>query len=314
MKKRNWNLTEKQQNIYENLKKQIDKVFDFRRKQQGFRGLEKYRAECYEFAKHLAKNYSSKNFKNISDKHLHSFVEESKKFGIQSSLNTSLSAIRKLHKLTEGTRFELSNDNKVFSLNRRSSRGVDRAWTDREVQSAIGLARATGRHDVANAIGLGRTVGCRINESTRLRYEDLKDAVRNDYLLLRGKGGINRDVPLTNQAKVIIQDMLKHSDGEKGYVFIQHGRNHKQAKDSIRDWIYNHRNEFKEDYVPDRKYQQQLQIDIERGNLSYHGLRHAFARENYQQRLKKGLSEKEARVEVSVLLGHGRDDVTRIYT
>lgn len=44
-----------------------------------------------------------------------------------------------------------------------------------------------------------------------------------------------------------------------------------------------------------------------------HGLRHAYARERYKERVYAGLGEKQALTEVAELLGHGRDDVTRVY-
>jgi integrase/recombinase XerD len=46
---------------------------------------------------------------------------------------------------------------------------------------------------------------------------------------------------------------------------------------------------------------------------TFHGLRHAYAREQYHERIDKGMSAREARQEVAELLGHGRDDVTRVY-
>jgi len=42
-------------------------------------------------------------------------------------------------------------------------------------------------------------------------------------------------------------------------------------------------------------------------------LRHAYARERYQERMDGGMEQKQARTEVAELLGHGRDDVTRVY-
>ena len=47
--------------------------------------------------------------------------------------------------------------------------------------------------------------------------------------------------------------------------------------------------------------------------MTFHGLRHACAAQWYQEYIQAGHSPHEARLLVSRLLGHGRDDVTRIY-
>lgn len=47
--------------------------------------------------------------------------------------------------------------------------------------------------------------------------------------------------------------------------------------------------------------------------ITFHGLRHTYAHERYEQFIAEGCSEFDARRRVSELLGHHRDDVTRIY-
>src|SRR5690625_5118767 len=135
--KRNWDMTEKQENIYENLWEQVHKTLDWRTHHQGRRGNERYREGLRAFSKHLAIHYQSKNFKNISDKHLISFVEASKnaKMGT-STIKTDLAAIRKLHSMLPKKRHHLTESNKAFQLEKRQLKGVDRAWTNQEVTKA----------------------------------------------------------------------------------------------------------------------------------------------------------------------------------
>ena len=47
--------------------------------------------------------------------------------------------------------------------------------------------------------------------------------------------------------------------------------------------------------------------------MTFHGLRHTRAAEWYQQFIQEGRPPYEARRAVAKLLGHGRDDVTRVY-
>ena len=47
--------------------------------------------------------------------------------------------------------------------------------------------------------------------------------------------------------------------------------------------------------------------------LTFHGLRHTYAAEKYQELVNGGMSDLDAHFEVSRLLGHERADVTNIY-
>ena len=47
--------------------------------------------------------------------------------------------------------------------------------------------------------------------------------------------------------------------------------------------------------------------------LTFHGLRHTCAAEWYTKFIDEGMSDSEAKLKVSKLLGYEREDVTRIY-
>lgn len=311
-------MTETQQNIYQNLWEQVHKIFDWRTHHQGKRGTERYRDGVNAFCKHLAIVYRSKNFRNINDKHLVSFVEASQAAGISAStMKTDLSAIRKLHSMLPKKRYRvLTADNKKLGVKQRKSVGIDRAWKDSEFSKALDHTRIMGRKDVEWAIQCARSLGLRIEETTALTKTQIREALSNHYIhLTTTKGNIVRDLGLNNRAERVLREMLANGKNEK--IFIKHGRTHTQAIKSIQNWVYNHRNVFTEKQIPvtkkDKIYQKQLQIDYERPNLTFHGLRHAFAREQYDNIRIDGKDPKIARKQVSEMLGHGRDDVTRIY-
>ena len=312
---RDWIMTDKQQNIYENLWQQAHKVFDWRTHHQGHRGNERYRDGVRAFCKHLAIEYGSKNFKNISDKHLMSFVEASNASNISSSaLKTDLAAIRKLHAMLPKKRFErLETNNKKLGVEQRHNVGVDRAWKNSEVAQAIEHAKVTGRQDVQWSIQCARSLGLRIEEVTALTKSDLRNALTNEYIhLTKTKGGIQRDVPLNPGAERTFRDMIANAAQEK--IFIGHGRTHKQTMKSIQNWIHNHRYVFMGNPGEEnQQYHELLNIDYERKNLTFHGLRHAYARRQYEAALKQTFHSQVARQRVATLLGHGRDDITRIY-
>src|SRR5699024_267453 len=314
---RNWTMTKKQQNIYENLWEQAHKIFDWRTHHQARRGNERYRNGVSAFCKHLAINYGSKNFKNINDKHLKSFVKASNESNISSrALKTDLAAIRKLHLMLPKKRFkELETNNTKLGVEKRQNIGVDRAWKNSEVAKSIEHAKITNRQDVKWSIQCARSLGLRIEETTALTKSQLREALTNKYIhLVKTKGGIKRDVPLNGGAERTFRDMIANAPNEE--IFIGHGKTHKQVMKSIQNWIYNHRDIFTEE-IPslqtDDQYKNELNIDYQRKNLTFHGLRHAYARNQYEIVKKHISNKKEARKHVAKLLGHGRDDVTKIY-
>src|SRR5699024_5200015 len=307
---RDWTMTEKQHNIYKNLWEQAHKIFDWRYHHQANRGNERYRNGVRAFCKHLAIHYQSKNFKNINDKHLKSFVEESNKSNISSrALKTDLAAIRKLHSMLPKKRFkQLETDNKKLGVGNRKNIGIDRAWKNSEVAKAIEHAKITNRNDVKWAIQCARSLGLRIEETTALTKSQLREALTNNYIhLINTKGGLKRDVPLNGEAERTIRDMIANAPNEK--IFIEHGKTHKQVMKSIQNWIYNHRDVFTEEQTSlqtEEQYQNELNIDYQRENLTFHGLRHAYARGQYEIVIEYTSNKKEARKHVAKLLGHGR--------
>jgi integrase/recombinase XerD len=80
--KRNWELTAKEQAIFNNLWNQVVAIFNYTNHQQGYREIEPYRNSLWAFCKHLAIHYRPKNFRNIQDKHHFSFIEDSVEAGV----------------------------------------------------------------------------------------------------------------------------------------------------------------------------------------------------------------------------------------
>ena len=81
--------------------------------------------------------------------------------------------------------------------------------------------------------------------------------------------------------------------GEK--LFVKNEDKTHLAKQRMQCFIAYHRKAFTEE------------------RITFHGLRHTYAHEKYEEYISIGKNEKEARKMVSELLGHHRDVVTRIY-
>jgi len=300
-------LSRKQENIYNNLKVQIDKAFSTNKRQMR-EGNNRYINSCYAFAKHLAKHYGSQTFRNIEGKHIQSFIDERDKHGIQlDTILSDVSSIRKLHHLTGGRRFIPPNEKLLFPEPQSDTEEkIDRAWTEEEYNKALQIARNLGRYDVINSFKLARHFGVRLNEATAMTKTRLREALKDGYLhVTHTKNNVERDIQIENPyQKQALREIIDNTRNES--LFIDHKTTHEQAKKSIQNWIYNHRNKFQDQNV-------KINEDRYKKKCTFHGIRHTYARENYNNNIKNGGTEREARLDTSHKLGHGRDAVTKIY-
>ena len=120
------------------------------------------------------------------------------------------------------------------------------------------------------------------------------DALETGRLLVKGKGGLTRYVPINRSIEIVLTNSIKGvRRGEK--LFVRNDDKTHLAMKRLQCFIAYHRKEFTENQI------------------TFHGLRHTYAHEKYKEFISIGKNEKEARRMVSELLGHHRDDVTRIY-
>jgi len=217
------------------------------------------------------------------------------------TITTDLAGIRFFHELSE-SKFSLQTNSelKKSGVNIPSSEVgvVDRAWTDIEIEKAKAIASAMDRLDVTAGIDLSRDFGLRINELSSLRVSQLKNALTNEELLIKGKGAVVRVISvLTSRqinsltsaidyAKRAGRDRLSDrvlANSEKGGV--------RREKESLQNWISNHRGKFEEnfrekyseDYLVQKAFCEAQGFKLKCENITWHGLRHAYAQERYEE-------------------------------
>lgn len=168
------------------------------------------------FIKFTAKDCKLQKLKNVKDKHLEKYIDHLKneKGASDKYIKTELSGIRFFHNHTPETKNRLE-DSTVF--NRRAGLGstpdnknIDRAWSEREVEEMKDKANSLNRKEIARVIEVVRATGSRINEIVTLRDSDLRRALKEDSLhLTNTKGGVPRDVPLTDKKRKYLKKFLK---------------------------------------------------------------------------------------------------------
>lgn len=160
------------------------------------------------------------------------------------------------------------------------------------------LAISQGREDFASVLLLGRHTGLRIHECFRIDTATATKAVKERILTIKGKGGLVRTVPLNDLLVQRLQQDLKRTPrGHKLYV-PEDQETHEAIK-ALQAFIW--------------LYRLSVQDKDSTRPMTFHGLRHTYAAEKYQGFIAAGKTPYKARKTVSKLLGHGRDNVTKIY-
>ena len=283
--------------IFLALVSQLDKLARHNR-QGSFRTKDRYYQAMKRFCAYLADEYRLQKLTNISGKHLTSYVlwmQENDKSA--STIKTDLSAIRFFHDKMSDPKYRLpDNDKLAVELEQRCFGGTDRTWSNVEFNKMLGRAMGADRWDYILALYLARYAGLRIHECFRIDTATAEQALRENAITIKGKGGKIRTVPINEQIAIAMREQLKRTKrGQK--LLVPDEAPTDRAINQLQFFIYSNREDFQEDA---------------NRPLTFHGLRHTYAAEKYMELIQYGTSALDAHFEVSRLLGHERADVTDI--
>lgn len=280
-------------NLYKNLEQQYNKLFRHI-KTGSFKTRERYKKAMERFIVFLADKYRLEKLANIAPKHIFAYVDYMQKKGnAASTIKTDLAAIRAFHDSMPYTRHKLPK-NKELNLDKRKFGGVDRTWTNQEFNNMVAKAMESNREDFVAILVIARYAGLRLEECFRIDTNDAYNAIESGQLFVKGKGGLTRYVPVNESIRIELEKFLKNT--KRGHkLFVADDDKTHLAMKRLQCFISHHRKAFTENQI------------------TFHGLRHTFAHEKYDEFIQMGKTDFEARKVVSELLGHHRDDVTRIY-
>ncbi len=280
-------------NTYKNLEVQYNKLFRHL-KVGSFKTRERYGKAFRRFLVFLAQEYKLQKLSNISGKHIFAYLKYMQEKNLSAStIKTELAAIRFFHDNIPYTRETLPT-NAELELKRRTFGGVDRTWSTREFNLMLAAAMETGHKDYLAIFSLARYAGLRLEECFRIDTNDAAKAIESGKLFVKGKGGLTRYVSINETIRISMRDILKVTPkGQKLFV-SPNDKTHLAIK-RLQCFIAYHRKSFTDN------------------KITFHGLRHTYAHEKYEEFIRMGKTVFQARKAVSKLLGHHRDDVTRIY-
>lgn len=291
--------------------RQLQKLYNHAR-QGSYSTRTRYAEAMERFLKAIVPEFRLQKLQNIQDKHLEFYVKFQQNKGLTDKyIKNDLSGIRYLHDQANG-KHQLSpakEFNKKVGLGITPNGRKDRAWTEREYQEIY--KKAGNRADAPKMQGMleiAKHTGTRLDEAATLRRGDLEKALRIGQLHLHNtKGGRERDIPLSPAARNVISKAIQGvRSGE--YVYVPKDVAVHEWKARVQNFILDSRDDIQDSDRGAHDKEERV-----RGEISYHGLRHFYARETYQELRQSGLSDRESRAILSKRLGHGRVEVTYIY-
>jgi len=246
----------------------------------------------------LAHGYRLERLANIAPKHIRAYTEHMQAKGLSAStIKTDLADIRFWHDIIPNAKHKLP-ENASLELERRSFGKVDRTWSTPEFHRFLALCQEKDLQEYAAIACLARYAGLRIHECFRIDTAIAEDALKNMEITTKGKGGKIRTVPINESVCMELVKVLEITlRGHK--LFASDGTKTHIAINRLQQFIAYHRREGQD---PDSDKP-----------MTFHGLRHAYALEQYNELIAAGYTKNEACLKVSKLLGHERADVTRIY-
>ena len=287
-----------QRGIYETLVSQLDRIARHNR-QGSYHTKRRYYEAEKRFCAYLADEYHLQKLSNVSGKHLVSYVIHMQDTGKSAStIKTDLAAIRFFHDKMDSKYLLPTNNELGIILERRRFGQDDRTWSTEEFNHMLGRALAEDRYDYILALYLARYAGLRIHECFRIDTAIAEDALRENAITIKGKGGKIRTVPINEQIAIAMKKQLANTvRGHK--LLVPDDMSTDRAINRLQFFIMTNRGTIQN---PNQSHP-----------LTFHGLRHTYAAEKYQELVNGGMSELDAHFTVSRLLGHERADVTNIY-
>lgn len=259
-------------NLYQNLLVQANKLYRHNR-QGSYRTRQRYYEAYQRFLRFAAKEFHLEKLSNCSGKHLSAYVEDMQKRGLSAStIKTDLAAIRFWHDQIPNAHYVLPG-NEEFELERRQFGKMDRRWTDQELEAMLSLCLEEGQEDYWGSLILARYAGLRLHEVLRIDTAIARAALKTGFLTIKGKGGKIRNVPICEPVREALSKALKKTpSGQK--LFVSKETPTHERKAAIQNFIRAHRG--------------QVQKDGDRLPITFHGLRHTYAAEQYEKEMKDG--------------------------
>lgn len=312
-------MDEREYNRFQMLSGQAEKAYETR--QHSYRTEANYKQCMSAFTKYLAVESKLGNIENIKAKHVIGFSEKIKNKGLSASTQkTYLAAIRDFADRA-GIDPRTIPSNSRLELDKRTFGNVDRAWTDREFEDFKELAQKYDNNKKQGPrmeliLDLAKNFGCRLEGILNLDVTTIDKALKTRELWTKEKNGKNNIKLVETRYQTNLLKITEEFGKENGQRKIFIIENFKKTYKEVQNFVGSHNKDIQDQERMNTIDARNAFIEtgkIHKGNLDIHGLRHNYARYKYKQFLEQGYTEKQAELKVSRLMGHNREQVTKIY-
>ena len=250
---------------------------------------DQYRDIAKDLMNYVKQEFHVKDIEKLSSEHIQSFLESKIAEGVRySTFQKYAAALEKLevalnqYAQSHSTGNQYSFD--IKDVRQQASEVLERSQVTRAYEDPKVLIENIQNSDYKIIAQAQYEGGFRISELNHLSEKNFKD--NNTFQVISGKGGKDREVPLSKETYQALKSLLDKADTDGKYKFDMN----------------DYRNTLKE--------------AAQASNQEYtgsHGLRWNFAQEKFMELQQHGRTYEQALQEVSHLLGHERPDITEHY-
>ena len=251
---------------------------------------DQYRDIAKDLMNYVKQEFHIKDIEKLTSEHVNAFLESKIADGIKYStfqkyaaalekLEVALNKYAQSHNTGREYHFDLS------SVREQAREVLERSQVTRAYENPKALIENIQNRDYKIIAQAQYEGGFRISELNHLSEKNFKD--NNTFQVISGKGGKDREVPLSKETYKALKFLLDKADPSDG-----------KYKFDMNDY----RNALKE--------------AAEKSGQEYtgsHGLRWNFAQEKFSELQREGKTYEQALQIVSNLLGHERADITEHY-
>lgn len=277
--------------------------------------ISSYKSDLIRFAEFLSTRRPKRVFESVSPEDVRSYMIQSAKLGLEPSTQARyLSALRTFYNFLQQESYVRANPCENLEAP-KLPKSLPKYLSPKEVDLLFKQVYASRDYRLIAMLEVLYATGLRVSELVSLRKADLRE--QGQFLLVKGKGGKERILPLTSVAQQSLERWLE----EEGLPTVSEGtplsapqaqsqaKVRKTGKKGGSPFIFPSRGSL--GHITRERFGQQLKLlavaaGLNRSKVSPHVLRHSFA----SHMLEAGADLKT----IQSLLGHSDITTTEIYT
>ncbi len=251
---------------------------------------DQYRDIAKEALEYSKEKYGVKNIEKLSSEHIRSYLETKIAQGVKySTFQKYAAAIEKLETALNKYAQSRSTGNQysfdIKDIRQQAQEVLEKNQATRAYEDPRALIENIQNSDYKIIAQAQLEGGFRISELNHISEKNFLED--NAFLVISGKGGKDREVPLPKETYQALKSLLSKSDKSDG--------------------------KYKFNMDEYRKVLKEAALNSSQDYTGSHGLRWNFAQEKFAQLTKEGKTYEQSLQIVSNLLGHERADITEHY-